>query len=53
MCVYENRIVLKNINAYLTRLRTLEGRCYPVGKIAEKAVCKSAFFDNMALYFEC
>jgi len=24
-----------------------------VGKIAEKAVYRSVFFDNMALYFEC
>jgi len=24
-----------------------------VGKIAEKAVCKSVIFDNMALYFQC
>jgi len=24
-----------------------------MGKIAEKAVCKSIFFDNIALYFEC
>jgi len=24
-----------------------------VGKIAEKAVCRSVYFDNMALYFEC
>jgi len=24
-----------------------------VGKISEKAVCGSIFFDNMALYFEC
>jgi len=30
---------------------------YPVGKIGKKAVCRSVFFDNMALYlalyFEC
>jgi len=26
---------------------------FSVGKIAEKAVCKSVFFDNVALYFEC
>jgi len=24
-----------------------------VGKIAEKAVCRSVISDNMALYFEC
>jgi len=24
-----------------------------LGKIAEKAVCRSVIFDNMALYFEC
>jgi len=24
-----------------------------VGKISEKAVCMSVFFDNMARYFEC
>jgi len=26
---------------------------YPVSKIAEKAVCRSAFLTMMALYFEC
>jgi len=24
-----------------------------MGKIAKKAVCRSVFFDNLALYFEC
>jgi len=26
---------------------------FPVGKIAEKALCRSVFSHNMALYFEC
>jgi len=26
-------------------------RYFPVGKIAEKAVCVECIFDNMALYF--
>jgi len=26
---------------------------FPVGKIAEKAVCRECIFDNMALYFGC
>jgi len=26
---------------------------FPVGKIAEKAVCKSVYFGSIALYFEC
>jgi len=38
----------------LTRLLqdSLGGNRFVVGKITEKAVCKSVFFDNMALYFE-
>jgi len=26
---------------------------FPVGKITEKSVCRSVFFDNIALYFQC
>jgi len=38
----------------ILRYRTYQitQKLYPVGKIAEKAVCKECIFDNMALCFE-